>query len=59
MNVSLSPFTLENLVSRDGFDSPVTCQPTHLLHVQAKYSAYNGFISISAELVELLLVIPY
>ena len=25
MNISLSPFALENLVSRDGFGSPVPC----------------------------------
>ena len=30
MNISLSPFALENLVSRDGFGSPVPPQPAHL-----------------------------
>ena len=27
INISLSPFAPENLVSRDGFGSPVPCQP--------------------------------
>ena len=34
MNISLCAFTPENLVSRDGFDSPVPRQPAHL-HTQA------------------------
>ena len=29
-NISLSPFAPENLVSRDGFGSPVPRQPAHL-----------------------------
>ena len=29
MNISLSPFAPDNLVSRDGFDSPVPRQPAH------------------------------
>ena len=36
---SLSAFAPENLVSRDGFGSPVTCQPAHL-HTQAESGAY-------------------
>ena len=39
MNVSLSPFAPENLFSRDGFGSPVPCQPAHL-HIQAESGAY-------------------
>ena len=39
MNVSLSPFAPENLVSRDGFDTPVPRQPAHL-HTQAESVAY-------------------
>ena len=35
MIFSLSPFAPENLVSRDGFDSPVPRQPAHL-HTQAE-----------------------
>ena len=35
MNISLSPFAPENLVSRDGFGSPVLRQPAHL-HTQAE-----------------------
>ena len=38
-NSSLSPFAPENLVSRDGFGSPVPRQPTHL-HTQAESGAY-------------------
>ena len=38
MNVSLSPFAPENLVSRDGFGSPVPRQPARL-HTQAKSSS--------------------
>ena len=30
INISLSPYAPENLVSRIGFDSPVLCQPAHL-----------------------------
>ena len=36
---SLSLFVPENLVSRDGFDSPVPHQPAHL-HTQAESGAY-------------------
>ena len=39
MNISLSAFVPENLVSRDGFGSPVPRQPAHL-HTQAEYGAY-------------------
>ena len=39
MNISLSPFEPENLVSRDGFGSPVPRQPAHL-HTQAESGAY-------------------
>ena len=35
LNISLSPFAPENLVSRDGFGSPVLRQPAHL-HTQAE-----------------------
>ena len=37
--ISLSPFAPENLVSRDGFGSPVPCQPAHL-HTQAESGPY-------------------
>ena len=39
MNISLSPFAPENLVSRNGFGSPVPRQPAHL-HTQAESGAY-------------------
>ena len=39
MNISLSAFAPENLVSRDGFGSPVPRQPAHL-HTQAEYDSY-------------------
>ena len=39
MNISLSPFAPENLVSRDGFGSPVPRQPAHL-RTQAESCAY-------------------
>ena len=39
MNISLSAFVPENLVSRDGFGTPVPRQPAHL-HTQAEYGAY-------------------
>ena len=38
-NISLSAFAPENLVSRDGFGSPVPRQPAHL-HTQAASGAY-------------------
>ena len=39
MNISLSSFAPENLVSRDGFGSPVPHQPAHL-HTHAESGAY-------------------
>ena len=39
MNISLSAFAPENLVSRDGFGSPVPRQPAHL-YTQAESGAY-------------------
>ena len=39
VNISLSAFAPENLVSRDGFGSPVPRQPAHL-HPQAESGAY-------------------
>ena len=39
MNIPLSAFVPENLVSRDGFGSPVPRQPAHLL-TQAEPGAY-------------------
>ena len=39
MNISLSAFAPENLVSRNGFGSPVPRQPAHL-RTQAESGAY-------------------
>ena len=39
MNMPLSPYVPENLVSRDGFSRPVPRQPAHL-HTQAESGAY-------------------
>ena len=39
MYIPLSPYVPENLVSRDGFGSPVLRQPAHL-HTQAESGAY-------------------
>ena len=39
MNISLSAFAPENLVSRDGFGSPAPRQPAHL-HTHAECGAY-------------------
>ena len=39
MSISLSVFAPENLVSRDGFGTPVPRQPAHL-HTQAESGAY-------------------
>ena len=39
MDISLSAFAPENLISRDGFGSPVPRQPAHL-HSQAESGAY-------------------
>ena len=39
MNISLSAFAPENLVSRDGFGSPFPRQPVHL-HTQAESGPY-------------------
>ena len=46
MNFSLSPFAPENLVSRDGFGSPVPRQPTHL-HTQTGSGAYSLLLDSS------------
>ena len=47
-SISLSPFAPENLVSRDGFGSPVPRQPAHP-HTQAesstRYQISNGTLS--------------
>ena len=39
INISLSAFVPESLVSRDGFGRPVPCQPAHL-YTQAESGAY-------------------
>ena len=39
MNIPLSPYVPENLVSRDGFSRPVPRQPAHF-HTQAESGAY-------------------
>ena len=39
MNIPLSPYVPENLVSRDGFSRPVPRQPAHL-HTRAESGAY-------------------
>ena len=39
MNISLPAFVPENLVSRDGFGSPIPRQSAHL-HIQAESSVY-------------------
>ena len=41
INISLSLFSPEHLVSRDGFGSPVPRQSAHL-HTQAESGAYYG-----------------
>ena len=43
MNISLSPFAPENLVSRDGFGSPVPRQPAHL-HTEAEFGAFFTYV---------------
>ena len=40
MNIPLSPYEPENLVSRDGFSRPVPRQPAHLHNTQAESGAY-------------------
>ena len=49
MNISLSPFVFENLVSRDGFGRPAPRQPAHL-HTQAESGAYSRDSSRSSPL---------
>ena len=44
MNISLSAFVPENLVSRDGFGSPVLRQPAHL-YTQTESGAYLRYSS--------------
>ena len=45
MNISLSPFALENLVSRDGFSRPVPRQPAHSPFSQTESGAYSRVYS--------------
>ena len=45
MDISLSPFAPENLISRDDFDSPVPRQPVHF-HKRAESG--TGFLLSSA-----------
>ena len=59
MNISLSPFAPENLVSRDGFGNPVSRQPAHL-HTQAEiWCLLTGFLPISAAASIYLFKPPY
>ena len=39
--IPLSPYTLENLVSRDGFSRPVPRQPANYPCTQAESGAYS------------------
>ena len=43
MNIFLSPFAPENLVSRDGFGRPISRQPAHSI-----WCLLTGFVPISA-----------
>ena len=47
-HIARAAFVPENLVSRDGFGSPVPRQPAHL-HTQAETGVYVRVSSISAE----------
>ena len=44
VNIPLSPFAPENLVSRDGFGGPVPREPAHV-HTQPKDSRANSIMS--------------
>ena len=44
INISLTPFAPENLVTRDGFGSPVPRQSAHF-HTQAESGAYSRYSS--------------
>ena len=57
MNISLSPFAPENLVTRDGFGSTAPRQLAHL-HTQAKSGAYS-FLPSSAAASTYLFKPPY
>ena len=48
MNISLSPFALENLASRDGFGRPVPRQPAHSPYSGWMWYLLTGFLPISA-----------
>ena len=48
MNICLSPFAPENLVSRDGFGCPVPRQPLLILLTQAESAVLTGFLPFSA-----------
>ena len=59
INISLSTFAPENLVSRDGFSRPVPHQPAHL-HTQAESGIYlQGFLPSSAAASFCLFKPPY
>ena len=57
MHISLSPFAPEDLVSRDGFGSPVPRQPAHL-HTPAE-PGLTGFLPSSAAASICLFKLPY
>ena len=48
MNIPLSPYVPENLVSRDGFSRPVPRQPTHLYTQAESGGLLTGFLPSSA-----------
>ena len=48
MNISLSPFAPENLVSRDGFGRPVPRQSAHFPHLGWIWYLLKGFLTLFA-----------
>ena len=58
INISLSAFAPENLVSRDGFGSPVPRQPAHL-HTHKLNPVLTGFLPSSAAAPIYLFKQPY
>ena len=59
MNISLSPYVSENLISRDGFSRPVQRHPAHSPHSGWIWCLLTGFLPTSAAAFIYLFKPPY
>ena len=59
INIPLSPYLPENLVSRDGFSGPVPRQPAHCLYSDWIWCLLTGFLPSSAAASIIYIKQPY